>query len=85
MLTCLWLGPMHPTHGHLLCDELAPFCINCDVALTVLHILMGCPHYGEAYCVYHLHGVLANMLGDDCHCVSSVLALVNAICLATAI
>jgi hypothetical protein len=73
MLTCLQIGHTCLTHGHLLCSELAPFYINCDVPLPLSHILVDCPCYGEAHCVYHLHGILSDMLGDH-HSVSNVLA-----------
>lgn len=62
MLTCLQIIRMHLTHCHLLHGEPAPVCVNCHVPLTVSHILVNFPHYGEACCVYCVHSTLSNML-----------------------
>lgn len=79
----LWISHMHLPHGHLLCSELAPLCINCSVPFSVSHVLVECPHYGEACLAYHLHGMLSSKLDNDCHSISNVLAFLNAIGLAT--
>jgi hypothetical protein len=84
-LTQRQIGHTHISHGHLLRGEPIPLCINCGIPLSVVHILKDCPRYGEARNIYHLHGVLSDILLDDCHCISSVLAFINAVGLATSI
>jgi hypothetical protein len=84
-LTRLRIGHTRLTHGHLLRGEAAPVCRNCDVPLTVTHILVDCPRYGESRRIYHLHGALSDMLGDDRCSVSNVSAFINAIGLSTSI
>jgi hypothetical protein len=83
--TRLRIGHTHLTSGHLLRDVPAPLCFNCDAPLTVAHIMVDCPRYGEARRTYQLHGALSDMLGDDHSTVSRVLAFVNAVGLATLI
>jgi hypothetical protein len=78
LATCL-------THGHLLCGKPLPFCANCGTPLTVSHVLVDCSRYGEDCHLYHLHGEISDMLGDDRHNVSNVLTFLNAVALATAI
>jgi hypothetical protein len=58
MLTHLQIGHTCLTHGHLLCGELAPVCINSGVPLIVIE----CPLYGKAHLAYHLNGTLSTML-----------------------
>jgi hypothetical protein len=69
----------------LLRGVLAPLCFICDGPLSVAHIVVDCPRYGEARRTYHLHGALSDMLDDDRSTVSRVLAFVNAVGLATLI
>jgi hypothetical protein len=53
------------THSNLLCGELVPVCVNHGLSLTMLQILVECPHYGKAYLTFHIHGTLTDMLVDD--------------------
>jgi hypothetical protein len=84
-LTRLRIGHSRLTHGHLLRGEAGPVCRNCGVPLTVSHILVDCPRYGEARHIYYLNGALSDMLCDDRRSVSNVLVFTNAIGLSTSI
>lgn len=64
MPTCLQVGHIHLTLGHLLHGELALVCIYCGVPLSVSHILVYCLCYSKVH-LYYLHGMLPDMLGDD--------------------
>lgn len=44
----LQIGHVCLTHGHLLCGELAPLCIECGVPPIMSHMLVECSFYGEA-------------------------------------
>lgn len=55
----------------------AALCINCDVPRAVLHILVECPCYSKVHLTFHLHGMLPDMLVDDYHNVSKMLAFLN--------
>jgi hypothetical protein len=69
----------------MLHGEPAPVCIVYGVALTMLHVLVECPHYSNERAIFHLHGMLCNMLGDD-HCsVTKVMDFLNGIGLAKTI
>jgi hypothetical protein len=70
---------------HAWCGEVVPVCRNCGVPLTVAHILVDCPCYGEAHHIYHLHDALSDMLSDDRCSTSNVLAFINAVGLSTSI
>jgi hypothetical protein len=65
---------MYLISGHLLCGELARICVNCGIPLITLHILVECPHYAKAHLTFNFHGMLSDMLGDDFHSVSNLLA-----------
>jgi hypothetical protein len=52
ILTRLRIGHSRLTNGHLLRGVPAPFCFNCDVPLTVAHIVVDWPRYGEAHRTY---------------------------------
>jgi hypothetical protein len=78
MLISIHIGHTHPTCGHLLCGELAPICTDCVAALTASPTVVECPHFDRD----HLHGMLSDILGDDCCSMSSVLAFLSAIGLA---
>jgi hypothetical protein len=75
MLTPICIGHTCLTHGHLLCGELAPVCINCAVPLTVLLIVVKFPQYGE------VNGTFSDMVGDDQCSSSNMLAFLNALTL----
>jgi hypothetical protein len=55
ILTSLRIDHIRLTNGHLLRGVPAPLCFNCDVPLTVAHIVVDCPRYGEDHRTYHLH------------------------------
>jgi hypothetical protein len=66
-------------------EELVSVCKVCGAALSVLQILVECSCYNEDRVTFHFHGTLHDMLGDDCHSVSNVLAFLNGIGLAKSI
>lgn len=79
MLACIRSSHTRVTDGYLLRDEPAPVSINCGVLLTVLHTLAECPRYGDHGHIFHLHGTLSDMVGDDRSSVYNVVAFLNAI------
>ena len=46
-MTRIQIGHTKLTHGHLLEGAERPFCISCLVDLTVRHILLECPEFGD--------------------------------------
>jgi hypothetical protein len=48
MVTQLQIGHMLFTHGHLLTGDLVPICNQGHILLTILHILVECPHSDRA-------------------------------------
>ena len=65
----LRIGHTYATHGYLLRGEDAPTCLRCREPLTVAHILLSCPCFGESR-ARHLgrtvfEGPLRCVLGDE--------------------
>ena len=46
-LTRLRIGHTRLTHGYLMNQDPPPYCLDCIVPLTVKHILLECPSYGQ--------------------------------------
>ena len=46
VLSRLRIGHTRLTHGYLMYGETPPMCLRCDVQLSVMHILVECPHLG---------------------------------------
>jgi hypothetical protein len=51
--------------GHLLIGDPAPFCDQCGVHLTALHILLECSRHDPERQTFRRHGELWDFLGDD--------------------
>jgi hypothetical protein len=64
-LTRLQIGHTRLTRGHLVRGEPAPVCTRCGVPLKVAHTLVDCPRYAEARRIYHLGGVVCDILADN--------------------
>lgn len=47
-LTRLRIGHTRVTHGHLMERAPAPYCMDCLVPQTVIHLLCECPSFGDA-------------------------------------
>lgn len=72
ILARLRIGHTHLTHNYLLRKEAQPVCEKCQEALTVLHILITCPHLERQrqkhfHDLYKLHVPLhpSVILGDN--------------------
>ena len=54
----LRLGHTYLTHRYLLCGEDRPLCVDCQIPLTVEHILINCPSYSVTRQTYFTHSSL---------------------------
>ena len=68
LLCRLRVGHTHLTHGHLMEGRQAPYCEDCLVPMTVIHLLIECPSYRDERRLSFEHQnqplTIANVLGD---------------------
>ena len=58
------IGHTYLTHCYLLKDEDQPQCASCHCALTVQHILIGCPHLNNVRCRYFNVSCLSELFSN---------------------
>jgi hypothetical protein len=78
----LRIGHTRLKHGYLLREQQPPTCKSCATTLTVAHILVYCPLYEHVRRQFNINGHIADVLGDVCIWISSILAFLSDIDLA---
>jgi hypothetical protein len=58
MVTQLQIGHMLFAHGHLLTGDLVPICNQGHILLTIIHILVECPHHDKEHQIFRHIGML---------------------------
>ena len=64
LITLLRIGHSRLTHSHLLDNNYDNFCNNCNIRLTIEHILIDCPKYSNERLQYNIASSLNTILRD---------------------
>lgn len=79
VLTRLRIGHTLLTHGYLMTRDIPPRCPQCDVIITVQHVLEECPQYETAFSARGISRRLEDCLSDDNSKVNALILLLKEI------
>ncbi|XP_072398323.1 uncharacterized protein [Diabrotica undecimpunctata] len=66
IVTRLRLGHTRLTHGHIIGHTNPTLCENCNIPLSVKHVLVECPRYQLQRQNNHIIGLTNELLGENC-------------------